>query len=334
MNCKAKVIGTGSYLPERILSNGDLEQMVETSNEWIVSRTGIEERRIAREDEYSSSMGIEAAKRALEDARLAPEDVDLILVATLTPDYVFPSTACLIQQALGAKKAVAFDLQAACSGYLYALSIAKAYVETKAFCNVLLIASEKLSSITNYKDRSTCILFGDGASACVVSAADSGLAIESVVLGADGEQANLLIMPAGGSRMPPSVETIAQELHFIKMAGNEVFKHAVRRMEGACKECLDRLKMVETDVSWLIPHQANLRIIDAIANRFKHLPQERIFKTVQKYGNTSASSVGIALDELLKRSHPKQEENILLTAFGGGFTWGAALLRAVGDRYR
>ncbi len=333
MSFIAKIIGTGAYLPERVLTNRDLEQMVETSNEWIVTRTGIEERRIARADEYPSTMGVEAAKRALADANIAPEQVDLILVATLTPDYIFPSTACLIQHAIGAKRAAAFDLQAACSGYLYALSMAKAFVETGAYCNVLVIASEKLSSITNYKDRSTCVLFGDGAAACVISAQGEGLAIEAIQLGADGEQANLLMMPAGGSRNPPSVETLAQELHFIKMAGNEVFKHAVRRMESACKDCLDRIGLVEEDVSWLIPHQANLRIIDAIANRFKHLPEERIFKTVQKYGNTSASSVGIALDELLKKARLKAGENILLTAFGGGFTWGAAVLRSVGERY-
>ena len=268
MSFIAKIIGTGAYLPERVLTNRDLEQMVETSNEWIVTRTGIEERRIARADEYPSTMGVEAAKRALADANIAPEQVDLILVATLTPDYIFPSTACLIQHAIGAKRAAAFDLQAACSGYLYALSMAKAFVETGAYCNVLVIASEKLSSITNYKDRSTCVLFGDGAAACVISAQGEGLAIEAIQLGADGEQANLLMMPAGGSRNPPSVETLAQELHFIKMAGNEVFKHAVRRMESACKDCLDRIGLVEEDVSWLIPHQANLRIIDAIANRF------------------------------------------------------------------
>ena len=333
MNCKARVLGTGSYLPERVLTNSELERMVETSDEWIVSRTGMKERRIARADEFTSSMGVEAARMALEDAKVSADEVDCILVATLTPDYIFPSTGCLIQQAIGAKKAIALDVQAACSGYLYALSIAKAFVEAGMYKNILVIASEKLSSITNYKDRSTCILFGDGAAACVVGAGRSGLSIESIQLGADGEQAELLIMPGGGSRNPPTAETVAQELHFIRMAGNEVFKHAVRRMEAACKECLDLLDMQETDVSWLIPHQANLRIIDAIAKRFEHLPPERIFKTVQKYGNTSASSVGIALDELLKNHAVEAGENIMLTAFGGGFTWGAAVLRAEGERF-
>lgn len=328
MFSKAKIIGTGSYLPERILTNRDLEQMVETSDEWIVSRTGMKERRIAREDEFTSDMGAAAARAAVEDAGLGLDEIDFILVATLSPDYMFPSTACLIQQKLGAKKAGAMDIQAACTGYLYALSVAKGFVESGLYKNVLVIAAEKLSSITNYKDRSTCVLFGDGAGACVVSREGEGLAIESIQLGADGDQAELLVLPAGGSRKPASKETVEAGEHYIKMAGNEVFKHAVRRMEAACKECLDAAGVSEMEISWLIPHQANLRIIDAIAKRFEHLPSERIFKTVQKYGNTSASSVGIALDELLKEHDVKKQERILLTAFGSGLTWGAAVLRS------
>ncbi|HSX26069.1 MAG TPA: beta-ketoacyl-ACP synthase III [Chlamydiales bacterium] len=325
---KAKIIGTGSYLPERVLTNRDLEQMVETSDEWIVSRTGMKERRIARADEFTSDMGLAAGRAAIVDAGLAVDQIDFILVATLSPDYLFPSTACLIQQSLGAKKAGAMDIQAACTGYLYALAVAKSFVESGAYKNVLVIAAEKLSSITNYKDRSTCVLFGDGASACVVSSEGKGLVLESVRLGADGEQAELLMLPAGGCRMPATAETVAEGQHFIKMAGNEVFKHAVRRMEASCKECLDALGCHENEISWLVPHQANLRIIDAIAKRFEHLPAERIYKTVQKYGNTSASSVGIALDELRKEHEVKSGEKILLTGFGSGFTWGAAVLRA------
>jgi len=328
MVAKAKIRGTGSYLPERVLSNRDLEQMVETSDEWIVSRTGMKERRIARADEFTSDMGIAAARAAIEDAGLKPEEIDFILVATHTPDYLFPSTACLIQKALGAKKAGGMDVQAACTGYIYALSIAKAFVETGAYKNILVVAAEKLSSITNYKDRSTCVLFGDGAGACVVSAEGKGLLIESIQVGADGEQAELLMLPAGGSRLPASLDTVTNGQHYIKMAGNEVFKHAVRRMETACKECLDAVGALEKEISWLIPHQANMRIIDAIAKRFEHLPPERIFKTIQKYGNTSSSSVVIALDELLKAHTVKTGERILLTAFGSGFTWGAAVLRA------
>ncbi|MBS0626515.1 MAG: ketoacyl-ACP synthase III [Verrucomicrobia bacterium] len=326
----AKIRGTGSYLPERILTNSDLEKIVETSDEWIVSRTGMKERRIARSDEFTSDMGAAAARIALKEAGIEPEEVDFILVATLTPDYLFPSTACLIQQIIGSKNAASLDIQAACTGYLYALSLAKAFVEAGTYKNILVVAAEKLSTITNYKDRSTCVLFGDGASACVVSSEGKGLAIQSVRLGSDGEQAELLIMPAGGCRQPASAETIAEDKHYIKMAGNEVFKHAVRRMEAACKECLEAAKIGESEISWVVPHQANIRIIDAIAKRFQHLPPERVFKTVQKYGNTSASSIGIALHELCKEQPLGSGEKILLTAFGAGLTWGAALLEVEG----
>lgn len=324
-------MGTGSFLPKKILSNRDLEQMVETTDEWIVSRTGMRERRIAGPDEFTSTMGTQAAEAALESASLSADQIDLILVATLTPDFIFPSTACLIQQAIGAKKAAALDIQAACTGYLYGLSIAKGMIEAGIYKNILLIASEKLSSIVNYQDRSTCILFGDGASAAVISSEGSGLAIQSVRLGADGEQGELLMLPAGGSRRPASMETVQGGEHYIKMAGNEVFKHAVRRMEGACKESLEAIGVEEKDVAWLIPHQANLRIIEAIAKRFAHLPSERIYRTVEFYGNTSASSVGIALDDLLKHKEVRGGEHVLLTAFGSGFTWGAAVLTMEGS---
>lgn len=330
MKGQAKIIGTGSYLPERVLTNQDLEQMVETTDEWIVSRTGMKERRLAAANEYSSSMGAAASRAALDDAGLSSDQIDFIIVATITPDFTFPSTACLIQNAIGAKSAGAVDIQAACTGYIYALSIAKAWVESGVYRNILVVAPDKLSSITNYKDRSTCILFGDGAAACIVSregsAKGKNLSIEIVRLGADGEQAELLIMQGGGCRYPASVETVANSQHCIKMAGNEVFKHAVRRMESASKECLEAARVEEKEIAWVIPHQANIRIIDAMAKRFEHLPPERVFKTVHKYGNTSASSVGIALDELLKERAVKSGEKILLTAFGAGFTWGAAIL--------
>ncbi len=328
MASKARIIGTGSYLPERVLSNGDLEKMVDTNDEWIVTRTGMRERRIARADEFSSDMGIAAAKAALADAKMSAEEIDFILVATLTPDYLCPNTASLIQHAIGAKRAGAIDVGAACTGFLYALAMAKAFIEAGMYQNILVIGTEKLSSITNYKDRSTCILFGDGAGACVVSSKGSGFVISSTCLGADGEQAKLLMLPAGGCRAPASAETVENDQHFVQMAGNEVFKHAVRRMEGACKECMEDAKLTEKDISWLIPHQANLRIVDAIAKRFEHLPSDRIFKTGHKYGNTSASTILIALDELLKQHQLNEGERILLTAFGGGFTWGAAILTA------
>jgi 3-oxoacyl-[acyl-carrier-protein] synthase-3 len=333
MNYKAKIIGTGSYLPEKVLTNSDLEKMVETTDEWIVTRTGMQERRIAREDEFTSMMGIEAAKRAIASADIDPEEIDYILVATLTPDFVFPSTACLIQQALGAKNAASVDMQAACTGYLYALSMAKAFVETGVYKNVLIVAAEKLSSITDYTDRSTCILFGDGAAACIVSSLDRpGLAIKSIRLGADGEHAQLIIQPGGGSRCPSSLESIQERKHYIKMSGNEVFKHAVRRMESACKECIDAVGVLEQEISWLVPHQANMRIIDALAKRFQHLAADRIYKTLHKYGNTSSSSIGIALDELLQSKVVGAGENILLTAFGAGLTWGAALFKVENNR--
>lgn len=324
-SAKARIIGTGCYLPERILSNQDLEKMVETSDEWIVSRTGMKERRIARSDEFTSDMGYAASLRALEAAQIPAEEIDLILVATLTPDFVFPSTACLLQARLKAVNAAAIDIQAACTGYIYALSQAKAYIDSGLYKNILIVASEKLSSIVNYKDRNTCVLFGDGASACIVSSRGKGLVIQDVRLGADGELAELLILPAGGSRNPATCDTVASELHYLKMEGKEVFKHAVRRMESASKQCLDCAGLTESDISWLIPHQANMRIIEAIAKRFA-VPTERVYLTIHKYGNTSASSVGIALDELLREKGVKDGENILLTAFGAGLTWGASVL--------
>lgn len=322
---EARIVGTGSYLPERILTNADLEKMVETTDEWIVTRTGMRERRIAASSEFTSTMGVEAAKRALENAGKTPTDIDLILVATLTPDHIFPSTAALIQSALNAPQAAACDFQAACTGFLYGLSMAKAYIETGMYRNILLIASEKLSSIVDYQDRNTCVLFGDGAAAAVISDEGPGYAIREICLGADGQLANLLIMPAGGSKLPASHATVDQRKHYIAMEGKEVFKHAVRRMESAAKECLDKAGMQESDIGWLVPHQANERIIDAIAKRFS-IAEERVYKTVHKYGNTSASAIAIALDELVREKQIKVGDNLLLAAFGAGFTWGASIL--------
>ena len=325
---KAKIIGLGSYAPKKILTNEDLEKIVDTSDEWITTRTGIKERRIADVNEFTSDMGHKASLAALKDANLASADIDFILVATLTPDYIFPSTACLIQNKLEAKNAAALDIQAACSGYIYALCLAKALVEGKVYKNVLIIASDKLSSITNYKDRSTCILFGDAAAAAVVSLENNGLEIENIYLGSDGSLGELLIQPAGGSRLVASHETVANDQHFIKMDGKEVFKHAVRRMQQAVKICLDRANMTEEDVSWLVAHQANVRIIDAIAKRFPHLSKEKVVTDIAaKYGNTSASSIGLVLDSLKRQDKIKDKEIILLTAFGAGFTWGSAILR-------
>lgn len=322
----SKIIGTGSYLPRKVLTNFDLEKLVETSDEWIFTRTGMKERRIADATEFTSTMGAKAALAALDDADLSPEEVDCVLVATSTPDYQTISSACMIQHEIGAKKASAMDIQAACSGYLYGLLTAKSFIESGVYQHVLVIASEKLSSIVNYKDRTTCVLFGDGASACVVSRRDcKGLIIKNLRVGADGEHSALGQVPAGGCRLPASHDTIDQNLHYIHMNGGEIFKHAVRKMEAACKECLDLSKLPEEEVSWLIPHQANMRIIEAIAKRFQ-IPFERVYLTIHKYGNTSASSVGIALDELMRSQKVEEQQHILLTAFGFGLTWGAALL--------
>ena len=325
---KAKIIGLGSYFPKKVLTNFDLEKMVSTSDEWIVTRTGIKERRIAAENETTSDMGYFAALNALKDSNVNAEDIDLILVATLTPDYIFPSTACILQDKLSAKNAAAMDIQAACSGYIYGLMIAKTLVEQKVYKNVLLVASEKLSSIVDYEDRSTSILFGDAAAACVVSLKGNGLQIESVYLGADGSQRDLLILPAGGSKNPATFETVKNKQHYLKMDGKEVFKHAVRRMQEATNKCLQNANLKEEDISWLVPHQANERIIEAIAKRFNHLPKDRIFKDVVKsYGNTSASSVGLVLDFLKKDKKINKDEYVLLSVFGAGFTWGSAILK-------
>jgi 3-oxoacyl-[acyl-carrier-protein] synthase-3 len=328
---RAKIIGMGSYLPEKVLTNQDLEKMVDTSDEWITTRTGMKERRIADAKEFTSDMGAEAAKRAIEDANVSPESIDLILFATITPDYLFPNTACLIQTQIGAVNAAAVDLLAACTGSLYALSMAKAYVEAGLYRTILVVASEKLSSFVDYQDRNTCVLFGDGAAAAIVQCAEKGFFIEHVSLGSDGAQAHLLSLQGGGSRHPASLETIEKKLHYLRMEGREVFKHAVRRMEESIHACLQKTGIKEEKINWFIPHQANIRIIEALAKRF-NVSKERVVLTIHKYGNTSASSVGIALDELVKGGKVKRGEHLLLFAFGGGLTYGAAILTCEEER--
>lgn len=318
----------GSYLPKQILSNQDLEKMVETSDEWIVSRTGMKERRIAAKDEFPSDMGAIAAEKALADAKIAPSDIELIIVMTMTPDHISPSTAALIQAKLAATKAAAMDVQAACSGFIYGLSLSKAYIESGLYKNVLLIASEKMSAFMDYTDRSTCVLFGDGASAAFITAEGAGLAIDTVCLGADGTMPDLLHIPAGGSRNPASVDTLKDRGHYFKMKGSETFKHAVRRMASAAKECMAKANLQENEISWLIPHQANLRIIEAMGKSF-NIPEAKVYKTIHKYGNTSASSIAIAVEELCQIHEIKTGEHLLLTAFGAGLTWGAAILTKI-----
>ncbi|MEM8628517.1 MAG: beta-ketoacyl-ACP synthase III [Chlamydiota bacterium] len=330
---RACIVSTGSYVPKKVLSNAELEKMVDTSDEWIQTRTGILERRIAGKEECSSDMGVIAARRALKKAGVLPSELDGILVATLTPDYIFPATACLIQNALEAPHVMAFDIQAACSGYLYALSVAEAFI-AQGKSRILIVAPEKLSAIVNYQDRSTCVLFGDGAAACLVAAGSTGLQIDGICLGADGSQSHLLRMEGGGCKHPASKETVENNLHYIQMAGSEVFKHAVLRMKGSCETCLEQAGLQESDIDWLIPHQANVRIIDAMGKRFSHIPPEKICKTIHKYGNTSCSSIGIALDELWSEGKLRFGDRCLLTAFGAGFTWGSCILTKVEEQKR
>lgn len=322
---RARVIGTGSYLPERVLTNGELEKMVETSDEWIVSRTGIRERRIARDDEATSDMALIAARRALDNAGIGADAIDLIIVATVTPDQPLPHTAAYLQKSLGAEHAGTLDLQVACSGFVYGLAVAKGMVESGVMRNVLLIAGDKLSSITNWEDRNTCVLFGDGAGAAVVSAEGAGLAIRHICLGSDGCQADLVQTPGGGSRRPTSHATVDDRLHFIQMQGRELFRQIVRRLEESGEQCLNDLGMNREEISWIIPHQANIRIIESFAKRFE-VPMERVYVTIHKYGNTSASSALIALDELRRQTPLQVGENLLLFGFGAGLAWGTAVI--------
>lgn len=321
----ARIVGTGSYLPQRVLSNSDLERMIDTSDEWILSRTGISERRIAGKSECPSHMGTAAAQKALASAGVTSSDLDLILVATMSPDYLSPATAVLIQDQLGATHAAALDFQAACTGFLYGLSLAKAYIESGIYQTVLLVASEKMSAFIDYSDRNTCVLFGDGAAAAVISSKGKGLFIDHICLGADGALAELVIIPGGGARHPATAETVAAKQHYFQMSGKEVFKQAVRHMVSAAKDCLAAVDLSQEEIGWLVPHQANARIIDAIAKSFE-FPADRVYRTLHKYGNTSASSVAIALDELLQEHRVENGEHLLLVAFGGGLTWGAACL--------
>lgn len=323
---KARITSMASYLPEKVLTNSDLEQMVETSNEWITSRVGILERRIARPDEGASDMGAEAAKKLFKEQNISPDSIDLILVATMTPDYLAPSTAALIQAKIGAMKAAAVDFQAACTGFIYGLSLAKAYIESGMYQRILLIASEKMSSFVDYQDRNTCILFGDGASAALIEGEGRGLSIESICLGADGSNPEIFWIPAGGSLRPTSEETVKRREHFCRMQGKELFKHAVRKMAACSESCMEKASVKEEEISWIVPHQANSRIIDALAKTFAINP-ERVYRTIHKFGNTSASSVAIALDELIREKEVEKEETILLCAFGAGLTWGAAIVK-------
>lgn len=319
------IAAVGSYVPERVLTNADLERSVETTDDWIVSRTGIRERRIAADGEATSDLATKAALRAIESAGVTPTDIDLIIVATITPDMPFPSTACLVQNKLGAKRAAAFDIEAACSGFIYALEVGMQFIMSRTYETVLVIGAEKLSSIVDWKDRNTCVLFGDGAGAAILQHRPDSHGLLTVCMGADGAKGGLLCLPAGGSKMPASIETVSNRLHYLRMDGKETFKHAVQAMHTAAQEALRRCEVDISRVKCVIPHQANKRIIDAVGDRLG-VREDQLFVNLERYGNTSAASVAIALDEAVRSGRVERGDLILLLVFGAGFTWGAAVI--------
>lgn len=320
------ILATGSYTPDRVLSNFDLEKMVETTDEWIVSRTGIRERRICSAEQASSDVAYEAAKKALERANISAEQLDMIIVATVTPDMMFPSTACILQEKLGAKRAAALDVSAACTGFLYGITTAAQFIANGLYKYVLVVGVETLSKITNYKDRNTCVLFGDGAGAAVIGEVREGFGFQSFELGADGAGGELLCLPAGGSRIPASSESVENNLHYLSMAGGEVFKFAVRVMNSATEAVLSKAGVERENIDLLVPHQANKRIIDSAVQRFG-LSEDKVAINLDRYGNMSSASIPVALDEAIAAGRVKEGDNVILVGFGGGLTWGATLLK-------
>ena len=319
------IAAVGSYVPEKILTNADLEKIVDTTDEWITTRTGIKERRIAADNEFTSDMAAKAARRAMEKAGITAEQIDLIIVATITPDMLFPATACLVQHKLGAHRAAAFDIEAACSGFIYALEIGQQFIMSRAYDTVLVIGAERLSSIVNWKDRNTCVLFGDGAGAAILQHRPDAHGLLTACMGADGEKAMLLCMPGGGSRIPASTDSVEAGLHHLQMDGKETFKNAVTAMLTAAQEALRRCELDITQIKLMIPHQANRRIIDAVVERLGVKP-DQVFVNLDRYGNTSAASVAIALDEAVTQERLKRGDLALLVVFGAGLTWAAAVI--------
>ena len=319
------ITGVGSYVPAKILTNADLEKMVDTSDEWITTRTGIKSRRQAAKDEFTSDMAAHAARRAMKMAGVTADQIDLIIVATITPDMPFPATACLVQQKIGARRAAAFDVEAACSGFIYALEIGQQFIMSRTLDTVLVIGAEKLSSITDWTDRNTCVLFGDGAGAAILQSRPGSHGLLTAVMGADGAKSNLIHMPGGGSRCPASVDSVAAKLHYLRMDGRETFKSAVQAMYHAAQEALRRCELDISEIKCVIPHQANRRIIDVVGERLGATP-EQLFVNLDKYGNTSAASVAIALDEAVTSGKISRGDLILLVVFGSGLTWGAAVI--------
>jgi len=321
LSIRAGFLGTGSCLPEKELTNFDMEKIVDTTDEWIQSRTGIKSRRIADDQTATSDLAYGAALKAIEAANISAEDLDMIIVATITPDMHFPSTACIVQDKLGADNASAFDVSAACSGFVYASTIAKQFVESGQAKYVLVIGAETLSKILDFTDRNTCVLFGDGAGAAIIGQVSTG-GIIATDLGAKGSGGKFLTVPAGGSRMPASQETIDNRLHYISMDGSEVFKFAVRIMASSSKAVVEKAGWSVDELDYLVPHQANIRIINSAGKKLK-LPPEKVHVNLDKFGNTSAGSVPIALDEAVRSGKIKSGDKVVLVAFGGGLTWGA-----------
>lgn len=326
MNKSVGIIGIGSCVPDKVLTNKDLEEIVETSDEWIVDRTGIKERRIVEPGIATSDLAAKAAQRALEDAGVTADELDLIIVATATPDMIFPSTACLVQDKIKASKAAAFDLAAGCSGFAYGLVVGSQFIKTGLYKKVLVIGAEALSTILDWTDRNTCVLFGDGAGAAVLSEVPAGYGILGVDIGADGSGGDLLKLPAGGSRRPATIESVNQRLHYVHMSGNEVFKFAIKVMGEAAVKALDNAGLSHTDVDCLVPHQANIRIIQSAAKRLK-LPMDKVMVNVDKYGNTSAASIPIALNEATKNGKIKHGDIVVLVGFGAGLTWASCVMK-------
>ncbi len=322
----AKIISTGSYVPEKVLTNTDLSKLVDTTDEWITTRTGIKERRIATDEQSTSDLATQAAKKALDSANLDAAELDLIIVATITPNTFTPSTACYVQTNLGAKNAVAFDISAACSGFIFAMDMARNFIENGTYEHVLIIGAEKLSTFVNWEDRNTCVLFGDGAGAAVISATeDSSSRILSSHVGSDGTYTDLLKIEGGGSACPITTSNVDDKLNTLSMQGKEIFKLAVHHMKNAANQVIEDASLTPADIDWVIPHQANLRIIDAISSRLD-IDAEKVFVNLDKYGNTSAAAVAIALDEA-HRKGVQREQHVVLVAFGAGLTWGAAAIR-------
>ncbi|CEH35412.1 beta-ketoacyl-ACP synthase III [Romboutsia lituseburensis] len=324
MNNKAGILGVGSFVPEQVIDNFYFEKIMDTSDEWIKTRTGISERRMVNKDETTSDLSTKAALNAIKCANLKPQDIDLIIVATATPDMVFPSTACLVQENIGAINAAAFDISVACSGFIYAMTIAKQFVENKTYKKVLVIGAETLSKVLDYEDRTTAILFGDGAGAVVIGEVLEG-GILSTYLGSDGKGKDFLNIPAGGSKLPASKETVENRLHTIKMAGNDVYKFAVRIMSEASLKALEMADLNTDSIDYLIPHQANIRIIEASAKRLK-LNMDKVYVNLDKYGNMSAASIPVALDEAFRKGKIHKGDNVVLVGFGGGLTWGSSVI--------